>query len=147
MSLVIPEELMQAIHRHGEGAYPNEGAGMLLGRLAGGRKQVVRILGLENRWEESARHNRYMIGPQDYLSAELEAERQGLEVLGIFHSHPDHPEQPSEFDGEWALPGFSYLITRVQAGRAQSSRSWRLSEDRSGFVEEPLESGNGTVSG
>ena len=147
MSLVIPEALMRAIHRHGEGAYPHEGAGMLLGRLADGRKQGVRILGLENRREESARHNRYLIEPQDYLSAELEAERQGLEVLGIFHSHPDHPDQPSEFDREWALPGFSYLITRVQAGRVQGSRSRLLSEDRLSFIEQPLESGDGTVSG
>jgi proteasome lid subunit RPN8/RPN11 len=63
----------------------------------------------------------------------------GLDVLGVFHSHPDHPNQPSEFDRQWAWPNFSYLITSVVQGVAVESRSWRLNEDRANFSEEKVE--------
>jgi proteasome lid subunit RPN8/RPN11 len=95
-------------------------------------------LALNNAREDGARHDRYLITPQDYLHGEQEAAKLGLEVIGVFHSHPDHPDQPSEFDRKWALPWFSYLITSIQAGKAIESRSWRLSEDRSYFEEEQL---------
>jgi len=61
-----------------------------------------------------------------------------LDVLGVFHSHPDHPNQPSEFDREWAMPWFSYVITSINLGRAVASRSWLLSEDRAQFAEEQI---------
>ncbi len=139
MALEIPKTIQQAIDAHGEAAYPEEGAGLLLGRVVNGHKQVVRILPLENAREASARHNRYLLAPEDYLRGEEEAARQGLDVLGIFHSHPDHPNRPSDFDRDWALPWFSYLITSVESGQATGSRSWLLREDRSGFDEEKLE--------
>jgi proteasome lid subunit RPN8/RPN11 len=142
MSLQIASDIMQQINRHGEAAYPEEGAGLLLGRLDGQHKLVEAILPLSNAREDSARHNRYLLTPQDYLHGEQEAARQGLDVLGVFHSHPDHPNRPSEFDREWAMPWFSYLITSVQSGQAAGSRSWLLSEDRQAFIEEPV-----TVSG
>ena len=72
---------------------------------------------------------------------EEEADRLGLEMLGVFHSHPDHPNLPSEFDRQWAWPNFSYLITSVVEGKAVDSRSWRLSEDRTSFSEEIIEIG------
>jgi proteasome lid subunit RPN8/RPN11 len=93
---------------------------------------------LRNAREEAARHNRYLLSPEDYLRGEDEAARLGLEVLGVFHSHPDHPNQPSEFDREWAWPYLSYLITSVWSGRAIESRSWRLDDDRGGFIEETI---------
>ena len=68
----------------------------------------------------------------------MEAERRGLDLVGVFHSHPDHPDLPSEYDREWAQPNFSYLITSVEKGTVLESRSWRLIEDRSAFVEEAL---------
>ncbi|HWQ84858.1 MAG TPA: M67 family metallopeptidase, partial [Anaerolineales bacterium] len=103
-----------------------------------GQRQVETILALTNARENTARHNRYLITPQDMLLGEREAMRQGLDIVGVFHSHPDHPDQPSEFDREWALPWYSYLITSVARGTAQGSRSWRLQDDRSQFVEEKL---------
>jgi proteasome lid subunit RPN8/RPN11 len=139
MMLEIPAELLQQIHAHGEKSYPEEGAGFLLGSLDGEGKLVSAILPLTNIREDAARHNRYLLSAEDYLCGEQEAMRQGLEVLGVFHSHPDHPNRPSEFDREWAMPWFSYLITSVQAGTAVESLSWRLAEDRSQFVEEELE--------
>jgi proteasome lid subunit RPN8/RPN11 len=61
-----------------------------------------------------------------------------MTLLGVFHSHPDHPDLPSEYDREWAQPYFSYLITSIGKGTAIESRSWRLLEDRSAFIEEAV---------
>jgi proteasome lid subunit RPN8/RPN11 len=138
-TIQVSTKLLQQIHSHGESAYPEEGAGLLLGEADGDRKWVVAILGLNNAREQSARHNRYLITPQDMLNGEQEAMRLGLDVVGVFHSHPDHPNRPSEFDREWAMPWYSYLITSVQDGQAVESRSWRLEEDRSAFIEEQIQ--------
>lgn len=136
--LKISKDALTQIHAHGEQAYPDEGAGFLLGTENGSR-DVQAIFPLTNSREDSARHNRYLITPNDYLKAELEAERLGLSLIGVFHSHPDHPNRPSEFDRDWAQPFFSYVITSVQSGKAIESRSWRLSEDRSQFIEERIQ--------
>lgn len=138
MILEIPETILEEIYAHGEAAYPEEGAGLLLGSANGDGRRVAAIAKIANAREDGARHNRYLITAQDMLRGEEEAMRQGLDVVGVFHSHPDHPDRPSEFDREWALPWFSYLITSVQSGRAAESRSWRLSEDRSIFEEEKI---------
>ena len=97
---------------------------------------MEQLLEFANAREESARHNRYLLTPEDYLRGEMEAARLDLEVIGVFHSHPDHPNRPSEFDREWAMPFLSYVITSVQSGKAVESRSWLLSEDRVQFTEE-----------
>jgi len=138
VTLRLSKDVLEKIHAHGEQAYPEEGAGFLLG-VENGSRDVRAILPLTNSREDSARHNRYLITPNDYLKAELEADKLGLSLLGVFHSHPDHPNHPSEFDREWAQPFFSYIITSVQSGKAIESRSWRLSEDRSRFVEEEIQ--------
>ena len=138
MSLHIPQEILQRIHLHGEQAYPEEGAGLLLGELKGQDPQVRELVPLANEREAGARHNRYQLSPQDYLQGEEIAEEMGLTVLGVFHSHPDHPNHPSEFDRQWAWPNFSYLITSVMQGKAAGSRSWRLIEDRKSFSEEQI---------
>jgi proteasome lid subunit RPN8/RPN11 len=139
MILFIHEPAQAAIHKHGETAYPEEGAGLLLGFVDGERREVSAILEMTNAREDTARHNRYLLTAQDMLRGEQEAIHLGLDVIGIFHSHPDHPNRPSEFDREWALPWYSYVITSVMAGKAVESRSWRLSEDRSQFFEEAIE--------
>jgi proteasome lid subunit RPN8/RPN11 len=137
VTLAVSEKLLVRIHRSGEEAYPEEGAGFLLGN-DGEARQVVEIVVLPNAREDTARHNRYLITPEDYLDAELAAERLGLSLIGVFHSHPDHSNQPSEYDREWAQPFFSYIITSVNEGKAVESRSWRLLEDRSNFEEEEI---------
>jgi proteasome lid subunit RPN8/RPN11 len=136
--LHLSEDVLTQIHAHGEQAYPEEGAGFLLG-ADGSERAVKTILPLANSREDAARHNRYLITPEDYLTAELEADRLGLSLIGVFHSHPDHPNRPSEFDRDWAQPFFSYIITSVDVGKAVESRSWRLLEDRSQFVEEKIQ--------
>lgn len=138
MTLELTQNILDQIHAHAEVAYPEEGAGFLLGKSGGERRQVIALLELSNAREDAARRNRYLLTPQDYLRSEDEAARLGLDVLGVFHSHPDHPTRPSEYDREWAMPWFSYVITSVQSGHAVESRSWRLSENRSGFIEETI---------
>lgn len=136
----INEDILAQIHAHGEASYPNEGAGFLLGNEDGGERHVVQLFTTENAREDEARHNRYLVTPEDYLKAEITADELGLSLIGVFHSHPDHPNRPSEFDREWAQPFFSYVITSVNAGKAIESRSWRLAEDRSKFEEEEIKS-------
>ena len=132
--LVISDELQKQINAHVESAYPEEGAGFLLG-VEGEVKQIV---ALPNAREDEARHNRFLITPEEYLKAELTADRLGLSLIGVFHSHPDCPNVPSEYDREWAQPFFSYIITRVDQGRVVGHRSWRLVEDRSKYEEEEI---------
>jgi len=138
--LHIDEEILAQIYAHGEEAYPEEGAGFLFGYDEGEQRHVAQIFITENAREDEARHNRYLVTPKEYLQAEIAAELMGLSLIGVFHSHPDHPNRPSEFDREWAQPFFSYIITRVNEGKAIESRSWRLAEDRSKFEEEEITS-------
>lgn len=145
MSLSIPAALLAQIWAHGQLAYPEEGAGLMLGALDNDDRRVTHLLPLDNHFQPALRNRRYLIAPGDLLQAEDEAERLGLEIVGVFHSHPDHPPHASEFDTQWALPVYSYLITQVQAGRAVGSRSWRLSEDRGAMLEEPVHIANPPV--
>jgi proteasome lid subunit RPN8/RPN11 len=92
--LRIAKNILAQIHADGEQAYPEEGAGFLLG-ADGDVRAVQAILTLSNAREHEARHNRYLITAKDYLKAEMEAERLGLQLIGVFHSHPDHPNRPS----------------------------------------------------
>lgn len=137
MTLVLHRKLLERIHGHGEDAYPEEGAGFLLG-VDGAVHSVKEIMPLPNGSESGARFNRYLISAEDYMRAELAAEERGMALIGVFHSHPDHPDRPSGFDQEWAQPKFSYLITSIPGGKAAGSRSWRLAEDRTHFVEEEI---------
>ena len=139
MTLELSADLLTQIHADGETAYPEEGAGFLLGNAGGDRRQVLAFLPVNNAREDSARHNRYLLTAQDYLSGEQEAARRGLDLLGVFHSHPDSPNRPSEFDRDWAMPWFTYIITSVNSGRAVESRAWRLADDRSAFIEEEIQ--------
>ena len=138
MPLIIPLELLAQIHAHGEESYPEEGAGFLLGSDDGEERRVTQLFTTENVREDAARHNRYLVSPEDYLNAETTADELGVSLIGVFHSHPDHPCRPSEFDREWAQPFFSYVITTVNEGKAIESCAWRLAGDRSKFEEERI---------
>jgi len=142
MALTISPSLVDQLHAHLEEAYPGEGAGFLLGHERDGRRTVKAIMELPNSREESARYNRFLLTAEDFLKAELEADRLGLDVVGVFHSHPDCPNRPSEYDREWAMPWFSYIITRVDGqdgtARAVSDLSWRLVDSRDGYIEEDI---------
>jgi proteasome lid subunit RPN8/RPN11 len=137
MSLLLRAAHTAQVHSHLCRSYPEEGCGVLLGRERDGVREVERIFELDNRREDS-RHNRYVISPEQFLRAEQEARAAGLDVLGFYHSHPDHPARPSAFDLEHGWPWYSYVIASVEHGRVADLRSWRLRDDRSAFDPEPL---------
>jgi proteasome lid subunit RPN8/RPN11 len=139
MKIVVPADQFRRIEAHGEDAYPNEGAGFLLGHVTDNDVVIELVLPMENRREAEAQHNRYSIEAKDYANAELEAARRDLSLVGVFHSHPDHPARPSQFDLDYAWPNFSYFITSVQKGKAADTYAWRLRSDRTGFDEDQLE--------
>ena len=121
------------INRHGAETYPHECCGALLGRGA----SVDAVLPLPNTTDEGPRR-RFLVRPQDYRAAEAGASARGLELLGFYHSHPDHPARPSDYDLAHAWPTFAYVIVSVVAGVPGDVTCWRLREDRSTFDEVPL---------
>lgn len=139
--LKLPQDLQEKVNAHGAESYPYEGCGLLLGHDEAGENVVRALFPVENRWEvEEEKRERFQIAPEDMLQAELAAMRQEMDIVGIFHSHPDHEPVASPRDLAWATwPGYSYLITEVREGRPGRSRSWQLSEERDGFVEEEIE--------
>jgi proteasome lid subunit RPN8/RPN11 len=138
--------LSQAVHdqiaAHGAASYPHEGCGLLLGTSEGGDNTVVAAVALANVWPvESEKSERFAIDPDEWARVQLEAD-DDLDVVGIFHSHPDHPPVASPRDWQWAgwrLDGYSFLITQVVAGTPTQSRSWRLADVPAGFKEEEIE--------
>lgn len=139
MTLVLERTQVTALQRHVEGTYPYEGGGFLIGRTdEQGRKIVTEIQPIENQRAVADQHNRILITDQLYRAGEAYADYHGLLLIGFFHSHPDHPARPSEFDREHALPWWSYLIISVQEGKAADVLSWELQEDRSRFEVEDI---------
>jgi proteasome lid subunit RPN8/RPN11 len=128
---------MEAIGRHALRTYPEECCGFLLGETRDGATRVERVVPAANERQDS-RHNRFVMSPETVLAAHQEARAAGLSVVGYYHSHPDHPAEPSEFDREHAWPGLSYLIVSVRSGEVDRARSWRLRDDRERFEEEHL---------
>lgn len=123
-----------AIRAHGRETYPHECCGALLGTAG----IVTATVALPNTTEEGPRR-RFLVRPSDYRAAEQAAADEGLELLGFYHSHPDHPARPSQYDLDHAWPSFSYVILSVMAGEARDLRSWVLLDDRSAFEEERLD--------
>jgi proteasome lid subunit RPN8/RPN11 len=141
--LQLTKALHDQIAAHGATAYPYEGCGLLLGSAEDGRNVAAEIRPLPNAWPvESEKPERFAIHPDDWARVELEAAEAGLDVIGVFHSHPDHPPVASPRDlawSAWRLDGYSFLITQIVAGGTGLSRSWRLSSDDDDFVEEELQ--------
>jgi proteasome lid subunit RPN8/RPN11 len=137
-TLKIGEDLVQRIHAHGVETYPHECCGALLGRDADASRELVDLLPLANRRNDSPR-NRFELAPDDVRMAEKTAREQRLELLGWYHSHPDAPARPSEFDREHAWPWYSYIIVSVEKSEARDMTSWRLQDDRSAYDMEAIE--------
>lgn len=138
-SLIIPENLAAQIRAHGEETYPYECCGAILGHEIDSSRAVLALLPLANRRDDSPR-NRFELTPDDVRLAEKTATDNNLELIGWYHSHPDAPARPSEFDREHAWPWYSYIIVSVQSGQPRDLSSWRLRDDRSDYDREPLES-------
>ncbi|MCP4415203.1 MAG: M67 family metallopeptidase [Chloroflexi bacterium] len=138
--LTLTKEIHEAIKVHGAASYPFEGCGLLLGQANGSHNTVTEIRPLANVWPVDAEKPvRFSIDPDAWQQVELEAMLAGLDVIGIFHSHPDDVPVASPRDLAWASwPGYSYLITQVLEGNPTFSQSWQLAADRSGFFEEEI---------
>jgi len=134
----LTAEQISEIEKHGEREYPFECCGLLLGNFTEDKKTVAEIFPIENAREAEARHNRSLITPRDLLRGERCAREKKLDVVGNYHSHPDHPARPSQFDLDHALPVWSYVIVSVEKGKASDSRSWEMRADRSKFIEEEV---------
>ncbi|MGG6238519.1 M67 family metallopeptidase [Nodosilinea sp. AN01ver1] len=157
-ALYIEAGHLQAIAQALAACYPREGCGLLLGRrmfAAGGTEEMGRtvtgIVPVANAWEPSlldytdaegggqgqSQRDRYWIDPADLLAVQRQAREQGLEIIGIYHSHPDHAAVPSECDRVLAWPVYSYVIVSVVQGEAIDFKSWRL-DDQNQFQPEPV---------
>jgi proteasome lid subunit RPN8/RPN11 len=132
---------LEAMRVQARAAYPRECCGALLGRTLEGDgtapREVVRPVPLANAWMGAQEH-RYLIGSDTVLELERQGEREGLELIGFYHSHPDHPAIPSAFDWEHAWPWYTYVIVAVRPELVGPVRAWRLADDRSAFHEEAL---------
>jgi proteasome lid subunit RPN8/RPN11 len=136
--LAVGEEMLRRIHAHGAETYPYECCGALLGRDGEGTREVIDLLPLANRRDDSPR-NRFEVTADDVRLAERTAREKRLELIGWYHSHPDTPARPSEFDRDHAWPWYSYIIVSVQLGVARDTTSWRLHDDRGGYDREEIE--------
>lgn len=139
--LRIPRSVLKKLMAHVESTYPEEGCGLLIGRIDGGIRVVTDCVPTANSYSGSSgsRRNRYAIDPLEYMRIEDSVSRNGMSVLGVFHSHPDVPAVPSKYDREHAFPLFSYLIVSVRRGKTEQVMAWRLDEVTWEFVEESLE--------
>ena len=142
--LKLSEQTFNAIRRHGEETYPHECCGVLLGRFADGVNDVEDAVRAGNTRTDSA-HNRYHIAPQELVKIQRQGRERGLDIVGFYHSHPDHPAQwsPTDFaEAHWL--GCSYVITSVKQGVAQDTNSFLLtgtSEENKAFENQPVEVG------
>ncbi len=134
--LLLSPALADAIRAHGAETYPHECCGGLVGR----GDAVIALVPLPNTTEEGPRR-RFLVRPSDYRLAEKRASELDAELLGFYHSHPDHPARPSQYDLDHAWPTFAYAIVSVQQGRGEQMTVWFLADDRSAFIEGTLTDG------
>lgn len=135
----VPAQCQAQMNRHAEEAFPEECCGVMFGRDGDDNvREIIEVQAVENTKDEN-RKRRYLIEPAALLKAERYAREQGFDVVGIYHSHPNHPSQASDFDRDHAMPYWSYLIISCMDGKSAQVQSWRLKEDRSAFDEEIIE--------
>ena len=138
MSVInLTNKIVNQFLKHGESDYPYECCGFILGNFTNEASKGVEYIPASNTKEEN-QERRFLIDPMAYQKTEDEADKRSLSVISIVHSHPDHPDKPSDFDRDHAWPGFSYVIISIQNGKATSYRSWQLNSDREYFIEENI---------
>lgn len=138
MAIVLSDHLRHVIMEQMEGAFPNEGGGFLVGSVTEGDVHIHDVIGIPNVFETEEQYHRYAMTPQNWAAMEDHADALGLSLVGYYHSHPNAPAIPSEFDRAHALPNFVYLITSVINGSSAEQRVWRLKDDRSAFAPDTL---------
>lgn len=137
--LKLSKQIETEIRQAGADAYPNECCGIMFGSEDGDDHVVKSLRPIVNARESGEQYHRFLITAEEMMQAELEARRFGLEIVGFYHSHPDHPAKPSDYDRDHALPFYSYIILRVAEGRPELMTSWRLQISREAFDPETFE--------
>jgi proteasome lid subunit RPN8/RPN11 len=137
-TLHLPSSSRASLESWAHAAYPHEGCGLLIGERAADEHTIHNVTRANNLNVERA-HDRYELDPKDLLDADIAARAQGLEVLGVWHTHPDHPARPSETDRQAAWPEWSYVILEVRREGVRDLRSWRLNDAQT-FDEETIQS-------
>ena len=141
MPLKISQQLYDQLRAHGEETYPHECCGILLGKSDAENLAVHQLLRAGNTRTDSA-HNRYNIAPQELIAAQREGRKSGLDIVGFYHSHPDHPAHwsPTDFaEAHWL--GCAYIITAIEKGHAQITNSFLLTgttEEDKAFANQPI---------
>jgi proteasome lid subunit RPN8/RPN11 len=130
----IPRALVEAIRAHGTETYPHECCGFLVGRSG----EVLELARASNAREDSP-ENRYLIPPVEFVRVQKDADARGLDIVGFYHSQPDHPARPSAFDREHAWPGYAYLIVSVAKGGPDDLRGFRFDAPDEPFAEIELD--------
>lgn len=136
MTVYMEQCAKDSIILHAEGGFPNEICGILLGKDVDGRRVIMNSMPIENSFESEEQYHRFRITPQAMFAAERLARRDRMDVLGVYHSHPDAPARPSEYDKDHAAwTAWTYIIVSVLSGNTDDMRAWHLEEDRSAFRE------------
>jgi proteasome lid subunit RPN8/RPN11 len=136
LAVALGREHLLQIEEHAARAYPEECCGLLVGARKAGI-EVHDVQAAANLNQERAR-DRYQLDPREIHRADVASEKEGFEVIGFYHSHPDHPAAPSPTDAELAWPGYVYLISSVSARGAGETRAWRFDEETGRFDELPM---------
>ena len=136
--ITIANEQLNEIREHGVRDHPYECCGLLLGRFTAEGKVVKETYPISNAREESAKRNRFLIEPEELMRGEKYARDHDLEVVGFYHSHPDSPAVPSQYDLDHAWPTYSYIIVSTRADEATDLFSWEQEPDRSRFNQEEI---------
>ena len=138
MVIQLSKQVDEQIRQHGVDDFPFECCGVLLGKVTPDNRQVGRIKRLDN-VHEDGHERRFLIAPDQMFQLEKEARSNGDSIIGFYHSHPNHPAKPSEYDREWAWPWYSYIILSVMEGEPSEMTSWTLDEDRQSYTAEVIE--------
>ena len=156
--IFLNDELKQEIEAHGVRDFPNECCGVLIGEFKNGVKTVHEVRPLPNSFAPSeefeksvlsepnetsevsvvGQERRYMVSSDTMFQLMREERKTGNKILGFYHSHPNHPARPSEYDREWAWPWYSYIILSVMQGTPAEMNSWLLDEDRTAYTAEEI---------
>jgi proteasome lid subunit RPN8/RPN11 len=134
----IPAQLLREIYDHTEASYPNECCGLMIGTTDQERNHTIHAFRTCRNLNVERSRDRYLMDPKDQLRVQREFEDSPWDIIGIYHSHPDHPSRPSQTDTDAAFEGYSYVIISVQKGTVASANSWLLNEAEKKFYEEPL---------
>lgn len=136
-TLKIDKEVLNKMQEHAEGTYPDECCGFMYGEYHDENTRTVHTARPVTNAKEGDKSDRFQIDPKDYQKAERYALQQDMDLVGVYHSHPNHPAEPSQHDLKQAMPVFSYVIISVKKEVADHTRSWRL-DDHKEFQEEKI---------